>query len=649
MCSFPIPVGSFAMDLLEVLVNEMYFQGINILNSLQKKFNIDCYYGDSDKIDTTDFNKVFIIQKGVKKNTRNSFNEKDVDKINSLAMSYRDFNFSNNNNPINGNIKSLNTGNLTSKILRNIAGFIGWTNQSVLSKEDRNDINSIFICNSKNKLSNKNDSLIKFNDLLIKLLLNILYNLQGELTVDQDLLKKLVLYYKVNHNNMFMEGKTLDNNAIKLIERSFYDNETITNNENIKSGNNDANAIDQESQKFIRISIEFLVKIINIGLDKDRLEFKEELKDIANGLLEEISKKDISNILNRNFLTFAKDNFLPLTDLKKRLYSYTYNLVDLDKDDYFEIYVHHLKQILSKNFLSNTNLNSELEQDQNLCRSVYINLLKETKINIVLLEDTNSSSSALNTNPIDDNITSISFFVRELHKIYKSLDQYYKNKENKMNIYKYLIDDFFKLVNSNNTRQETFECKENNINLDFNNYFELNFNYTIYLLPANSPSTGDKSNNSLLQNNSNKNNNISSSIFDERANKDFLHMNNSSFLCRYISKKDYIYKTLIYNLWNSVEFDNTENEALNAKRYGLLKENLDFYVSEADSIFNLFLYKIELTKTPAFMLSQNKTFTNLLGDANETEEILFWKNLKIIKREDESIKKKTEFTPITIE
>jgi len=299
-------------------------------------------------------------------------------------------------------------------------------------------------------------------------------------------------------------------------------------------------------------------------------------------------------------------------------------------------------------------------------------------------------------------------FINKLYLINKKLDCYYKSKEILgCNPYKALIDDFFETFNfkssnnnnfknnekennifsSENEIENNLDSKENYINLDFNNYFNLKFNYTIYLLPGNSHNLFSNTSNgnsncskdmekTFITNNNNTNsiNNSKNKILNpenlncslnstkrqslnfeaspnENSSTNNSNICNIGFLSRYIAKKDYIYRMLVANLWSNIDFETSEDEYIYAKRFQMLKENLNFYIREAENIFNLYLFKIELIRSPCMIFNLNRAFTNTANDVNDSVEFLFWKNLKIIRKEDENAKKKgaNESNLITIE
>jgi hypothetical protein len=301
-------------------------------------------------------------------------------------------------------------------------------------------------------------------------------------------------------------------------------------------------------------------------------------------------------------------------------------------------------------------------------------------------------------------------FINKLYLINKKLDCYYKTKEILgYNPYKTLIDDFFETFNfksssnnnnyknieneknifcSENENENNLEAKQNYINLDFNSYFNLKFNYTIYLLPGNSHNLFSNSSNgnsncskdmekTFIPNNNNPNsinNNSNNKILNptnhngsltsakrqsqnlevslnENSATNNSNICNTGFLSRYIAKKDYIYRMLVANLWSNIDFETTEDEYIYAKRFQMLKENLNFYIREAENIFNLYLFKIELIRPPYMIFNLNRALTNTANDVNDSVEFLFWKNLKIVRKEDEYAKKKgaNESNLITIE
>lgn len=617
-----------------------------------------------------------------------------------------------NNLNTNNNFDNSSLQDLTNKILKNIAGFADWKNESIITQIDKNDINHSFVC--YDKLISKNDYFIfSFKDFLVKMILNIAFNLKTELDIKAETLKKLIFYYKFE---------------------AFKD-DVVDENGNLRSQAATTAPLDSESLECIKNSAEFLIKIINVGLDKEKSEFDAEIKDVLSAILDDVSNKSLpdnlninknnlkkkinsteinnkylncnnSNNNNNNFTSSnfqEQDFYSPLTSYNKQLQSYAFNLVDSEKDDFLEVYINNLKKILVKNFIPGSS-KFVSDQDAFYCKTINANLIKEIKMNILLVEEENIQQANIydESDNTVKNISSLSNFINKLFVVNKNLDCYYKNKENtknENNVYKALIDDFFEIFNLKiknssdnevgnnngkifgyeNENENIFESTQNNINLDFNKYFTLDFNYLIYLLPGNShdilKSSGSSNSNSKFSSNNdlsertfflntdkipnytnNNNNNLNQTLNNNSnmpgakrqsqnlppnsitQNLSLSNPNicNTGFLSRYIARKDYIYRMLVSNVWSNFNYEISEDEYVNAKRYQLLKENICFYVNEAKNIFNLYLFKIELIRAPYMIFNLNRTLTNTGNDVNESVEFLFWKNLKILRKEDEN-------------
>jgi len=648
-----MPIGSSAYDLLEVIINEFYFQGINTLNSLQRKFYIDTHFTDGSSIDITDYNRVFILQNKIINNSLNNYSNSNYFQ------------------------------EMTNKILKNIACFVDWRNESILENINRIDINDYYINNNYN--INKQENIILFKDILNKLILSIIYNLKDDIEIDCETLKKVVFYYNFDNYQ--------DDTRTKSSLRRDSNGDLNISTKNLESNNNDL-----ETEKSIRHSLEFLIKIINIGLDKEKSEFDCDIKEIISSILDDIRNKnsllfknssESKNELNENNnsnsnlnVNFGSnllnmDLFSSLNFFNKSLAKYTYNLVDEEIDDYFEVYLNFIKNIMVKNLIPNNIL--ENDNDTLYCKTINTNLIKEMKMNILLVEqETNQSTNYNENESMLNNISTISIFINKLFEINKRLEKYYKKKEEKENVYKTIIDDFYKVFNFEKTDSNSniFENSNNIVDtqinkesLEPNNDFKLNFNYILYLLPGNCLELFNSNSNAFVNDfdktayintssykfnntsilNTNPSilnyslaNNSKENRQQNQANANQINLNffNTSYLCRYIAKKDFTYRTLIANLWNNINYDASEDEIINSGRIQVLKENLDLYINEAENIFDLYLFKIELVKVPSLLLNSNRTLSNQGNELNESEEFLFWKNLKIIRKEDENNKKK---------
>lgn len=58
---FPLPIGNFGMDLFEVLLNELYFQGITITNKLRERYMFDSIEQSQTKLSVKLFNRAVIL------------------------------------------------------------------------------------------------------------------------------------------------------------------------------------------------------------------------------------------------------------------------------------------------------------------------------------------------------------------------------------------------------------------------------------------------------------------------------------------------------------------------------------------------------------------------------------------------------------
>jgi hypothetical protein len=59
--SWPLPIGNFGMEVYELLINELYFQGVSIMNELRKTFFLDLIDPSKTIVETRYFNSVLFI------------------------------------------------------------------------------------------------------------------------------------------------------------------------------------------------------------------------------------------------------------------------------------------------------------------------------------------------------------------------------------------------------------------------------------------------------------------------------------------------------------------------------------------------------------------------------------------------------------
>ena len=106
--TFPFPIGNHVNQVLENIINEMYFQGINILNKIREVFFIDYLSKNIIEINTKYFNGVYIIYSNEwDKRHTDSINTEKPNSFHLIKFIDRLINKKRNNHVLNLNIREL--------------------------------------------------------------------------------------------------------------------------------------------------------------------------------------------------------------------------------------------------------------------------------------------------------------------------------------------------------------------------------------------------------------------------------------------------------------------------------------------------------------------------------------------------------------
>lgn len=426
-----MPIGNFGMNLYEVLINELYFQGVSVMNQLRKIYFIDLIDPKIHTIETKDFNSVLFVY---------SEDEKQ--------------------------------------------------------DKERQDIADILqlICEKKNKYDPKYDN--KYDDLslrefMVKIFLTIARNSNEK--INSSILDNIIKKFMTEKNSEVNR----DNNN--------YNDDNIEiedDNDRSKISEKDINLInspgkDKPLEDNTRSCMDTLLKIIDVGLDKNYEDFMQDIQMIAQPLVK------ISPIFGMMGTKGVKDN--PITDFrcylkpkyneKKKIGLPIFDNGDIVVSDHpglFNLYEsckNSLRDVYKKYFNHLEDKESDKEEKIHENKEKRINFFKDFKTKIALVEDKKVMSS----------------FIHQIYQTHKKLDDITENEHMEDKYY------FWPKFTNNNK--------------------EIDMNYVLYLLPHYEsykdmfpmPSKNEKN-----------------------YYEDFIPL-----LSEFISNHDHIYQSLVFNPWSA--------------------------------------------------------------------------------------------------
>ena len=425
------------------------------------------------------------------------------------------------------------------------------------------------------------------------------------LTIEKDTFKNLdlsirdfmVKIFLTIERNSSKSGNVSEDDLNKIIRRFMQKKVENSNNPNIDY--DDENVSHKEDEKLNTEFVENtnkcvrrLMKIIDFGLNKSYEAFLDDLNNILQPIRD-------SPTTNYGFGTFGIKN-TPITSFRKylkpsfetkKLLINEHEFIDegviqndLDSFNLWDLYTTSFRDFYNKYF---DHLN-DLEEDSMDIKANKFKLrnkvYKDFKLKLCLVED---------------------------DKVFSSFLKQLINFEEKVLEKKDFLED-----------KDHDKDKEDDISFwrkFFNDISELEPNYKVYILPMNNPS-------------------------DEKNQNPHLYY--TSMLSEFLSNKDYIYQTLIFNPWMShrENFEFTRYKELlssTEKKYGFEQPNINdlityltlplkLYITDADYVFKLNLYTIQNVEQ----------FDNQYHKKN-----LFWRNatLKFADNSKKALKSSTPF------
>ena len=514
--NFPYPVGNLCNEVMDNTLNEIMFQGVSFLNRLRQSFFLD------------------ILDK----------------KVNILDVKYFKYTL--------------------------IAYSNEWEkrHKNVINTEHPDGFNLIkFIDRLRTKPKTFHQQKLVVREVVLKLLISIIIN--SKQIYSDETFKKLYQAFMPNYKDLYKQKNVKENrNEINDEEEDEEEEEKNEGEEEekpkkkkkVQKNKNDSF---NENPSRIITSLDKLLKIIDVGLDKSIDDFDKEIDLIANKLIS--MGGDPLNIQNDENIDSILDNkgYLPINSLrhylkpyytdKKRIYKIDGNEQMVNYLDIFDSYIKIFKYVV-KNYFSYF-LTEDIEDNliETNLQTLRTNFYNNFRINILVIEEENTM------NYVIDNIQKM-FTIEEINK--KISD------ENFNSFWKFFVKEKKDIIPK----------------------------YLLHIVPHYESDTKNPFR-------------ILSS--DDKIDEDI------SYLSEFIANNDYIYKSIIFMPFSSncdsafYEFiPNCQNDNKNVMQfptldimYSFLKRPLDYYIGDSNGILNLDVYKIT---------------------ANEQNPKLFYKNIQFL-------------------
>ena len=496
--NFPHPVGNLCIEVMDNALNEIMFQGISCLNRLRQSFFLD------------------ILDK----------------KINTIDVKYFRYTL--------------------------IAYSNEWEkrHKNVINTEHPDGFNLIkFIDRLRTKPKSLHKQKFVIRELVLKLLITIILN--SKQIYSDETFKKIYQAFMPNYKELY-EPKDSNEKQEKENEDEKDDDNEENENEEIEENKKKKKKVKEKEFKQkpsrIKTSLDKLLKIIDIGLDKSIDDFDKEINLIANKLIS--MGGDPLNIQNEENIDSILDNkgYLPIDSLrnylkpyyteKKKIYKVEGNEQNKNSLDIFDSYTKIFKYVVKNYF--NYFLTEEIEDnliDNNL-QTLRTNFYNNFRINILIIEEENTINELL------DNIQKM-FDPEEIKQ--KISD------DNFNSFWKFFVE-----------KKEDIQPK-----------------YLLHVVPHYESDAKNPFR-----------------ILSSDDNID----DNCTYLSEFIASNDYIYKSIIFMPFcsncDAAFFEYIPNCQTNNKNvmqfpsidtmYSFIKKPLDYYIGDSNGIFNLNVYKISI-------------------------------------------------------
>ena len=322
--NWPYPVGNTCSHLMEKIINECTFQGINLINKIREIYFIDILDKDINIIETKYF-RGFLVLYSSEWETRHA--------------------------------NSMKTENPTA-------------------------FNIIKFYNRLKTRSNKeHKQKLLLREFVVKLLITILFN--SKQTFNDETFKNIFMKFLPKYKSLYINDKE----NIEEEENEEEDNINIGQEE--KKNNKNSNNIYQQAFGVIKPSLDKLLKIIDVGMDKIIEDFNNEINIIANKLISVKSGKSQNDDDEETILDSKA--YLPISNFRSYLKPSIVNMKKIVKDDtnsfdLFEYYAKTFTNVVENYFpyfLGKTG-QKEIDESVNILRRNFFN---NYRLNLLVVEE----------------------------------------------------------------------------------------------------------------------------------------------------------------------------------------------------------------------------------------------------------------------
>ena len=508
--NWPYPVGTTCSNLMEKIINECTFQGISLINKIREIYFIDILDKDINTIETKYFRGVLVLYP-------NEWEER---------------------------------------------------HGKTMKTESPTAFNIIKFYNRlKNKPKKEHNQKFLLREFVVKLLITILFNSKIKFT--DDTFKNIYMKFLPKYKSLYINQTQKEKNEEENEEE---DNLNIGQEEkkNILNKNN----IYQQALGVIKPSLDKLLKIIDVGMDKIIEDFNNEINIIAEKL-KSVKGSGASKNDDEDETILDSKAFLPISNFRSYLKPSIINLKKLvrttdESNKTFDLYDYYVKTFMSvvenyfPHFLGETG-DKEINENMKILRKNFFN---NFRLNILLVEEEDTINVFL------DNM---------YNQIFKHLNKKMDSK---------LFDNFWC----------HFADKRTDIIPKF----------ILYIVP-----NYDKYEKNPFR----------------ILNSDDKIEDDPTYLSEFIASIDNIYKNIIFLPFASscdpvfynyiincqVGIKNSMKTPSLDTMYSFLKKPLDYYLGDSNGIFNLDVYQI------------------YINDMSKYKK-LFWKNVEIILKENKLCK-----------
>ena len=540
--NFPYPVGNLCNEVMDNTLNETMFQGISFINRLRQSFFLD------------------ILDK----------------KVNTLDVKYFRYTL--------------------------IAYSNEWEkrHKNVINTEHPDGFNLIkFIDRLRTKQKSYHKQKLIIREVVLKLLITIILN--SKQIYSDETFKKLYQAFMPNYKELY-QTKKIKEKANEINDDEDDNNEEEEKEEEKEEGEEEKPKKKKNKKKEgeeeikqplsrIKTSLDKLLKIVDVGLDKPIDDFDKEINIIANKLIS--MGGDPLNIQNEENIDSILDNqgYLPINSLryymkpfyveKKRIFKLDPNEKVVNGLDIFDIYTKVFTTVV-KNYFGYF-LTEKIEDNliDNNMKTLRRNFYNNFRINILVIEEENTINHLL------DNIQKM-LTPEEINK--KISEESFKS------FWQFFVEDKKDIIPK----------------------------YLLHIVPHYESDT--KNPFRIL---------ASDDTIDESI----------PYLSEFIATNDYIYKSIIFMPFSSncdkAFFELIPNcQGFNKNvlhfpsldmMYSFLKKPLDYYIGDSNGILNLDLYKITVNEQNPQLFYKNIQFlldVHGMGDAKITLECVDYLGLE---------------------